>query len=1560
MACLLRDSEPMLSLVDSSCDSMDDLLAQQVGLRVIRVRVPYGRPDRIRACRELAETRGPSLRVEVSEDGLRARITGSALAAASAATYISSFRSSEVAVSERVAWRLAGRGGLAVRQLEHDSGGTWIRLAKQQNPAMLEIYGEDSAVSRAERLLENRHARRTIAVPRDAVSRIIGQGGVTIREIETVCGDVSLRVETPPEPEPCILEAIGDVVAVERAVAMVRDLMSSSVDFKFPSRLVGTVQHYQQELESSGVHIEISTTGEHTTARITGLPEAIEKACEYLQALVREHSYGSLEVPQNVVHLITGRGNAAIREVESATGVNVIVNRADKNCQVSVFGEQIAVDAALEAFHRKASPTKRRVLVPRDALAHVVGRKGIGFREIEAATGALLSVDMCKDCAVEAVGDEDAVRHAEALLLDRANHAKSLSLAPIQTDRDPQGPLGVPQRTECQATRQGVLVAQERPAAPMACTTHRSRSPVRRNPAQTGTANVDSVGTNLEGREKAAVPDWDGASLKAVAVVPHALAKVPDVVKPSQEKMASDLVRPGVPFPWTWTSTIRGGSQTPGKRPEKTQSVGADKGTPPQTNRELSNDRARMVHESMSQLLPWNLHRAATGESTPQHIGSRPGRSRLSLPSGMPGEHGRPKPAAVPRSLSADRSSVAPQQPVAKLGALRDGSARDVGDCVSRRTSVGSTFHHPTPKKPRTEEAPPSKRASSRETRSPPRGLSTSTDARQPPTFVAPVWPSAPKASLFREPVLPTPKQAQCEDRALTPHRSRSDGVCLPHASASLLQGREVPDSLVQAGTPSKPFAWTVRLELDSPPEASKVPGTPCGGEGGLGPPASWMAGTSKLNPQWPQPENKVKTVSQEPNNGSSVSVAQNPECLAVRDAGSAVASLVRRPLHDSTLGTSLPGSQSVGSCQRAPPSQGSALVSTSPAFGAVCANPFAIEAKATVFGAKVAQNPRRVPQREPVGIAQVKDSEVNQPVGVAVVEELAVNRTDRDFMNGFTAPTAEVTPAPNKPKLAAAEILQDIANSPPHGHATWRPSPPKFSADFAVDDLVKEVQRRMSSTRQQPLAPVGVPMPLSWSLHPPTGPAIATPSPHAVKAVPTRCIATEGHDDGQGETEVEAGPRKTRSVEETEDPAESATVPHCAPDRSVRVAAGPPAEAPCIETQFGRAPSLLEASDCTKPGNPQKLPELRKPQVKDSNRSRQTSEGDGALLETQWRVEASERPDEDPLSAKRRDHVPAKAAKAQPESARTLAQAMQPVMALLQNDQEDPLQRDVGGLSPPSSRRSTLFARRLSRAGRERSRSPRAPTLEEEKRLLTVQNTVRGDPVPAQVTSASESVALSRPTHVGDMPPSLPNDQPCTDRRLLTTPVQKRPVSSRPRLSPHFRQKRGSIKRSGPVGAPQMLPRISTRDSHVRAPSVKRLGKRCTPLKAKRRSVGRRRLARIVQNLAERSAEAISGWFPGASGDSSATVPCDSEARSKKHVWPYGGREPLAESSPPVGSSGQVLGAFGVPSLAQWAPPKATQACGPQGDLLETPAPCPRAADCMSPVRSPRSRNLF
>ena len=94
---------------------------------------------------------------------------------------------------------------------------------------------------------------------------------------------------------------------------------------------------------------------------------------------------------------------------------------------------------------------------------------------------------------------EDAVRRAEALLLDRANHAKSLSLAPIQTDRDPQGPLGVPQRTECQATRQGVLVAQERPAAPMACTTHRSRSPRPTKPCRNGDCERGLCGNKLGG-----------------------------------------------------------------------------------------------------------------------------------------------------------------------------------------------------------------------------------------------------------------------------------------------------------------------------------------------------------------------------------------------------------------------------------------------------------------------------------------------------------------------------------------------------------------------------------------------------------------------------------------------------------------------------------------------------------------------------------------------------------------------------------------------------------------------------------------------------------------------------------------------------------------------------------------------------------------------------------------------------------------------------------------------------------------------------------------------------
>ena len=73
LACLLLpcgdDAEPVLSLVGSGSKEMDDILAQQVGLRSLHVPVPGGRPDRVQTCRNLAEACGASLLVRVSKEG---------------------------------------------------------------------------------------------------------------------------------------------------------------------------------------------------------------------------------------------------------------------------------------------------------------------------------------------------------------------------------------------------------------------------------------------------------------------------------------------------------------------------------------------------------------------------------------------------------------------------------------------------------------------------------------------------------------------------------------------------------------------------------------------------------------------------------------------------------------------------------------------------------------------------------------------------------------------------------------------------------------------------------------------------------------------------------------------------------------------------------------------------------------------------------------------------------------------------------------------------------------------------------------------------------------------------------------------------------------------------------------------------------------------------------------------------------------------------------------------------------------------------------------------------
>jgi len=436
LACLLLDNlrddfshakEPVPSLIGSTHPVLENLLANQVGLCTLTVPVPDGCPDRARACRALAEACGSSLRVEVSPDGLDARVVGRPSEAEAATHLVASLRGTRIEVTERLAWRIIGKGGSSVRQLEQDSGGAWIHIHTQNKPFIVDIFGVASAVVRAEALLHERHARVSFEVPCSAVPWIIGQGGAKVREIEAASGGASVHVNALGGAH--IVEVIGEVSAVERAVAALREISAPALRIEIPRRvmpyIVGQGGASRRSIEAeSGASLSVIAEASQCVIEVAGDRAATAKARSLINHLLEKHSYASFELIGDSVAYVLGRRARALREIEVATGAILRADTRREPSLVEVFGTRPAVEAALEALRHRASPSTRRVEVPRHALASIIGRGGSGVQEIEHASGAWLRVDLLTSdavtCVIEVVGEEAQVEDAEALLRVRA------------------------------------------------------------------------------------------------------------------------------------------------------------------------------------------------------------------------------------------------------------------------------------------------------------------------------------------------------------------------------------------------------------------------------------------------------------------------------------------------------------------------------------------------------------------------------------------------------------------------------------------------------------------------------------------------------------------------------------------------------------------------------------------------------------------------------------------------------------------------------------------------------------------------------------------------------------------------------------------------------------------------------------------------------------------------------------------------------------------------------------------------------------------------------------
>lgn len=559
IACLLlaapgaeSEGEPVLSLVGSGSFEMDDVLAQQVGLRSLRVQIPGGQVGTARACRCLAESCGVAVSVRISEDGAAAHVVGPPAEAAAAVELLKGLRRGCLDVSVRVAQALSAGDGRRLRALERAAGAVRLQLRHAALQPTVELLGSSAAVEHALELLRQRYTHASLELSAGAAHWILGPGGTcrVARDIEEQCAGVSIQLDMADiqVPRSRWVEALGPAAAVEKAVALLRGwaapaarrkvtqplaerLVAKAVGRRLPAAVPDS-QGRPVVLSAGGAVLQVAAAeakpglganqfsgGEHIV-EIWGSQVAVAKAEGMLDEMAERHATARFHVPRHAVVHTIGRGGEELRRIAEATGATLRAEHWQEPCVVQVAGERVAVDAALEELRYLAAAQRRHVEVPAEALPRALGPLGTTLAEIEAETGTRLHLDVSALPRIEVVGEQDTADAAVKLLQDRIAGVTS-SFAEVALER--RSPWTKRRRAAADAG-----LASERAVTPPPL-----RSLQREN---SGAAAATSGETRRRSRSLRGGARAAGASSRRAG--PAALS-------------ASAL-------PWAWTATIRG------------------------------------------------------------------------------------------------------------------------------------------------------------------------------------------------------------------------------------------------------------------------------------------------------------------------------------------------------------------------------------------------------------------------------------------------------------------------------------------------------------------------------------------------------------------------------------------------------------------------------------------------------------------------------------------------------------------------------------------------------------------------------------------------------------------------------------------------------------------------------------------------------------------------------------------------------------------------------------------------------------------------------------------
>lgn len=194
------------------------------------------------------------------------------------------------------------------------------------------------------------------------------------------------------------------------------------------------------------IQIEHEDTGDTKRVRLTGTPEAVERATRDIQTTLSSGDNPgdvskTVDCPPGIVGRVIGRGGETIRQLQTASGARIAVDQSvpeGEPKKVNITGKQDDVDRAtlmvielinsgpegLQAVISKyGTGITRKVTCTKSLVGKIIGKGGETIKHIQKSSGAdSIQIDQKREpCEVTVVGQQQTVDKACAMLREIIN-----------------------------------------------------------------------------------------------------------------------------------------------------------------------------------------------------------------------------------------------------------------------------------------------------------------------------------------------------------------------------------------------------------------------------------------------------------------------------------------------------------------------------------------------------------------------------------------------------------------------------------------------------------------------------------------------------------------------------------------------------------------------------------------------------------------------------------------------------------------------------------------------------------------------------------------------------------------------------------------------------------------------------------------------------------------------------------------------------------------------------------------------------------------------------------